>query len=194
MIMRYSEMNYYEAQDYCRAYGGNVPNNSDPRALDFFVKVTITFLLRLNDHAFFFSLFFICRMHPYLRSYINIFMLTHSGKIYTCIVHTLQIAIFFFVFVFLVFRMHTYLRSYIHIYMLTHSDKIQAYVIHTLQIAMQNNTSVLSSWGSDCFSFMAHEGSFSILPYRCLDGLKAITCEVSYSNIVRKLISRSRFS
>ncbi|XP_037775248.1 uncharacterized protein LOC119572299 isoform X2 [Penaeus monodon] len=83
MIMGYSEMNYFEAQDYCRAYGGNVPNNSDPRALDFFVK-----------------------------------------------------------------------------------------------IAMQNNTSLLSSWGSDCFSFMAHEGSFSILPYRCLDGLKAMTCEV----------------
>lgn len=120
MIMRYSEMNYYEAQDYCRAYGGNVPNNSDPRALDFFVKVTITFLLRLNDHAFFFSLFFHLQnasLPPFIHKYIHAHTLRQNIHMY-CSYFTDRN--FFFRFCFFSFQ-NAYLPPFIHTYIHAHT-------------------------------------------------------------------------
>ncbi|ROT61595.1 putative glycine receptor subunit alpha-2 [Penaeus vannamei] len=83
IMMGYAYLNYYEARDYCIAYGGNLPNVSESSTWDFFVKVS-----------------------------------------------------------------------------------------------MQNYTSLLSVWANDCFRFMAYEGNYDIMPYRCLDDLKALACEV----------------
>lgn len=40
IMMGYAYLNYYEARDYCIAYGGNLPNVSESSTWDFFVKVT----------------------------------------------------------------------------------------------------------------------------------------------------------